>query len=134
MQNLQKPIDSFEYLKRRNNTHSIFPQNLFCETIPGENEHKQSLYCNKHQYQLQVDYNRIKDIEVFFGRKAPQVYNVVLVVPPVQMHIIGIDQQEAKKDEQDLYGAFSAIHKVSVEDVRLLRGRKTVLSRHQLMC
>lgn len=63
------------------------------------------------------------------GGKAPQVYNVVLVVPPVQMYIIGIDQQEAKQDEQDLYGAFTAIHKVSVEDVRLLRRRETILSR-----
>lgn len=32
----------------------------------------------------------------------PQVNNVVLVVPSVQMDIIGIDQQEPKQDEQDL--------------------------------
>lgn len=56
---------------------------------------------------------------------------MVLVVSSVQMHVIGIDQQEAKQDEQDLYGAFAAIHKVSVEDVRLLRRRETVLSRRQ---
>lgn len=37
-----------------------------------------------------------------FARKPPQVYNVVLVVPPVQMHVVGIDQQEAKQDQQDL--------------------------------
>lgn len=65
---------------------------------------------------------------------APQVYDVVLVVASVQVHVVGIDQQEAKQDEQDLDGAFPAIHKVSVEDIRLLRGGETVLSRHQLMC
>lgn len=32
----------------------------------------------------------------------PQVNNVVLVVPSVQMDIVGIDQQEPKQDEQDL--------------------------------
>lgn len=32
----------------------------------------------------------------------PQVNNVVLVVPSVQMDIIGIDEQEPKQDEQDL--------------------------------
>ena len=32
----------------------------------------------------------------------PQVNNVVLMVPSVQMDIIGIDQQEPKQDEQDL--------------------------------
>lgn len=76
----------------------------------------------------------IKILKFSLGGKAPQVYNVVLMVPPVQKHVIGIDQQEAKQDEQDLDGAFTAIHKVSVEDVRLLRGRVTVLSRDQLMC
>lgn len=76
----------------------------------------------------------LKILKFSLGGKAPQVYNVVLVVPPVQMNVIGIDQQEAKQDEQDLYGAFTAIHKVSVEDVWLLRGRETILSRHQLMC
>lgn len=59
----------------------------------------------------------------------PQVHNVVLVVPPVQMDIVGINQQEAKQDEQDLQGVSAAVHKVSVEDVRLLRGRKPVLDR-----
>lgn len=32
----------------------------------------------------------------------PQVNKVILMVPPVQMDIIGIDQQEPKQDEQDL--------------------------------
>lgn len=59
----------------------------------------------------------------------PQVHNVVLVVPPVQMDVVGIDQQEAKQDEQDLQGVPAPVHKVSVEDVRLLRGRKPVLDR-----
>lgn len=59
----------------------------------------------------------------------PQVDNVVFVVPPVQMDVVGVDQQEAKQDEQDLQGVSAAVHKVSVEDVRLLRGRKPVLDR-----
>lgn len=59
----------------------------------------------------------------------PQVHNVILVVPPVQMDVVGINQQEAKQDEQDFQGVSAAVHKVSVEDVRLLRGRKPVLDR-----
>lgn len=76
----------------------------------------------------------IELFKVSLSGKAPQVYNVVLVVAPVQMHVIGIDQQEAKQDQQDLEGAFTAIHKVSVEDVRLLGGREAVLSGQQCGC
>lgn len=52
---------------------------------------------------------------------------MVLVVPPVQMDVIGIDQQEAKQDEQDLQGVFAPVHKVSIKDVWLLRGWKAIL-------
>lgn len=79
------------------------------------------------RHQLQVDCSRIEDVE------APQVHDVVLVVAPVQVHVVGVDQQEAEQDEQDLHGAFPAIHKVSVEDVRLLGGREAVLRRRRLM-
>lgn len=64
----------------------------------------------------------------------PQVNNVILMVPSVQMDIIGIDQQEPEQDEQDLQGVFTAIHKVSVEDIRFLRGRQTVLHRYEFTC
>lgn len=45
---------------------------------------------------------------------------MVLVVPSVQVDVVGIDQQEAKKDEQDLQGVPASVHKVSVEDVGLV--------------
>lgn len=52
---------------------------------------------------------------------------MVLVVPPVQVDMVGVDQQEAKQDEQNLQGVPAPVHKVSIEDVRLLRGWKAVL-------
>lgn len=45
---------------------------------------------------------RLEVLKCALGEKAPQVYDVILVVPPVQMHVVGIDQQEAKQDQQDL--------------------------------
>lgn len=45
------------------------------------------------------------------------------------MDIIGIDQQEPKQDEQDLQGVFATIHKVSIEDIRFLRGRQPILDK-----
>lgn len=75
------------------------------------------------RHQLPVDCDGMNDLE------APQVHDVVLVVAPVQVHVVGVDQQEAEQDEQDLHGALPAIHKVSVEDVRLLGGREAVLRR-----
>lgn len=52
---------------------------------------------------------------------------MVLVVPPVQVDVVGVDQQEAEQDEQNLQGVPAPVHKVPVEDVRLLRGWKAVL-------
>lgn len=46
---------------------------------------------------------------------------MVLVVASVQMDIIRIDQEKGKQDEEDLQGIFSSVHKVSIEDIRLLR-------------
>ena len=57
----------------------------------------------------------------------PHVNNVVLVVPSVQVHVIGVDQQEPKQDEQDLQGVLAPIHIVSVEDIGFLGGRQTIL-------
>lgn len=45
---------------------------------------------------------RLEVLKCALGENAPQVYDVILVVPPVQMHVVGIDQQEAKQDQQDL--------------------------------
>lgn len=53
---------------------------------------------------------------------------MVLVVSSVQVHVIGIDEQEPKQDEQDLQGVPASIHKVSVEHIRLLRRRQPVLA------
>lgn len=64
----------------------------------------------------------------------PQVNNVILMVPSVQMDIIGIDQQEPEQNEQDLQGVFTAIHKVSIEDIGFLRGWQTILHRYEFMC
>lgn len=54
------------------------------------------------QIQSEDDDNQVGGSEMCFGRTAPQVYDVILVVSPVQMHVVGIDQQEAKQDQQDL--------------------------------
>ncbi len=51
------------------------------------------------------------------------------MVPSVQMDIIRIDQEEPKQDEQDLQRVFATIHKVSIEDIRFLRRRQTILDR-----
>lgn len=63
------------------------------------------------------------------GRGQPQVHDVVFVVPPVQMDIMRVDQQEPEQDEQDLQRVFATIHQVAVEDIRFLRGRQAILHR-----
>lgn len=57
----------------------------------------------------------------------PEVHDVVLVVSSVQMHVIWVEQQEGKQDNDDLYRFLSSIHKVSIEYVRVLSRRETIL-------
>lgn len=52
---------------------------------------------------------------------------MVLVVASVEVHLGGVDQQEGEEDEEDLHGVLASVHKVSVEHVRLLQGRRPVL-------
>lgn len=54
---------------------------------------------------------------------------MILMVPSVQMDIVGIKQQEGKQDKQDLQRVFPTIHKVSIKNVRFLRGGQSILDR-----
>lgn len=58
---------------------------------------------------------------------SPQVDDVVLVVPSVEVDVTGINEEEGEEDEEDLDGVFSSIHKVSVKHVRLFQGGHPVL-------
>ena len=57
----------------------------------------------------------------------PQVDDVVLVVSPVEVHVVGVQQQEGEEDEEDLDGVVSPVHEVPVEDVGPLVGGHAVL-------
>ena len=52
---------------------------------------------------------------------------MVLVVPPVEVDPVGVHQQEGKQNEEDLHGTLATVHKVSVENIGLLRGGQAVL-------
>lgn len=58
---------------------------------------------------------------------SPEVHQVVLVVPSVQVHVVGVEQKVRKKQQDHFYGIFSAIYKVAVKHVRCLRRRKAIL-------
>lgn len=51
---------------------------------------------------------------------SPQVNDMVFMVPSVQMHIVGVNEQETKQDEQNLQRVLATIHKVPVEDIWFL--------------
>lgn len=52
---------------------------------------------------------------------------MVLVVPAVEMNLLGIDQEEGKEDNKDLKGLLASVDKVPIEHVGLGRGRKAIL-------
>lgn len=54
---------------------------------------------NRYNKELRSSCKKIKKATF---KLSPQVNDVVLVVPPVQMNVMGINEQEAKEDEQDL--------------------------------
>lgn len=54
---------------------------------------------------------------------------MVLVVPPVEVNLLWIDQEEGKEDDEDLEGLFASVHEVAVEHVGLGRGRQAVLQK-----
>lgn len=62
-----------------------------------------------------------------FLHSVPQIHNVVFMVSPVEVDVVGIHQLEGKQDQQDLNGVFPSIHEVSVENIRRLDGRQAVL-------
>ena len=57
----------------------------------------------------------------------PEVHDVVLMVSPVQVHVVGIEQQVSKQDEDHLSRLLPPVHEVPVEHVRRFGRRKAVL-------
>lgn len=53
---------------------------------------------------------------------------MVLVVPPVQVHVVGVKQKVGKQQHHHFNGVFPTIYKVPVEHVRRLRRRKAILN------
>lgn len=65
---------------------------------------------------------------------SPEVHDVVLVVSSVQMHVVGVEKQEGKQDNDNLYRFLSSIHKVSIEYVGVLGRRQTILGSKAIYC
>lgn len=57
----------------------------------------------------------------------PEVHDVVLMVASVQMHVVGVQKEEGKQNDDNLCRFLSSIHKVSIEYVGVLRRGQTVL-------
>lgn len=57
----------------------------------------------------------------------PGIHNRVLVVAAVQEYATGEHEQAAEQQQQHLQAFLSAVHKISVEDVRILGRRQSVL-------
>lgn len=58
---------------------------------------------------------------------SPQVDQMVLVVPSVQVDVTRVDEQEGEEDEEDLDGVLASVHKVSVEHIGPLQRRDAIL-------
>lgn len=50
----------------------------------------------------------------------PEVHYVVLVVPPVQVHVVWVQKHEGEEDDDDLHRFLPSVHKVSVEHIRVI--------------
>lgn len=77
----------------------VFSQNFFCETVSGGNIQLNQVQGNRYNKELRSSCKKNKKATF---KPSPQVNDVVLVVPLVQMNVMGINEQEAKEDEQDL--------------------------------
>jgi hypothetical protein len=61
----------------------------------------------------------------------PDVNGPVFVVAPVEEDGARKDDQQRTKQQQHLHGAFAAVHKVSVEHIRVFRTRQPILQHTQ---
>jgi len=61
----------------------------------------------------------------------PDVNGPIFVVAPVEEDGARKDDQQRTKQQQHLHGAFAAVHKVSVEHVRVFSTRQPVLQHTQ---
>lgn len=57
---------------------------------------------------------------------------MVLVVPSVQVHVVGVEEQVREQQQDNLDGLLPPIHKVPVEDVGRLGRRESVLDQWSL--
>lgn len=55
------------------------------------------------------------------------VHDVVLVVASVQGHVVRVEEQVGKQQDDDLHRLLPSVHKVSVEHVRRLCRGEAVL-------
>lgn len=67
----------------------------------------------------------------FSGESISEVHDVVLMVSPVQMHVVGVEQNEGKENDDNLCRFLSSIHKVSIEYVGVFRRGQTVLVKYK---
>lgn len=57
----------------------------------------------------------------------PYVDGAVFMVASVQEDHAGEDEQQGTQQQQHFHGALATVHKISVEHVRVLSARQTVL-------
>lgn len=51
------------------------------------------------------------------------------MVSSIKINISGIHKKESKQYEQNLYGVFASVHKVSIENVGFLHWRHSILEK-----
>lgn len=56
---------------------------------------------------------------------------MVLVVPSVQVHVVGVKQKVGEQEHDHLNGLFPSINKVSIKHIWCLRRGKTILSKRE---
>lgn len=80
--------------------------------------------CYEFNYKLRVCFANLNGR---LRRHSPGIHHGVLVVAAVQKHAAGEHQQTAEEQQQHLQTLLAPVHKVPVEDVRILWRGQSVL-------
>lgn len=70
-------------------------------------------------------------MHVSFHFRPPEVHYVVLMVPSVQVHVVGVKQKVGEQEHNHLNGLFPPINKVPIKHIWCLRRGKAILSKRK---
>ena len=60
----------------------------------------------------------------------PSIHDVVFVISSVDINMIGIKNKEREHNNNDLYRVWPSIYKISIEYVRIVERRSTILKQN----